>query len=96
MALSRRSQPYRRGAITRLPGRALSNMVAGKPLFKPNPMNVQRQTARMAKQQQANRELVGLHPAPPPRLGIFPGEGNPQPRLRRQSFVKRPRLRVYR
>lgn len=41
---SRRTQPYRRGA--REPGLALQMMLAGKPGFIPNPMDLERETMR--------------------------------------------------
>lgn len=42
MQPTRRSQPYRRGP--REPGLALQMMLAGKPGFQPNPMDLERET----------------------------------------------------
>ena len=45
MQPSRRTQPYRR-AGGREPGLALQMMLAGKPGFMPNPMDMERETMR--------------------------------------------------
>lgn len=45
MVPTRRSQPYRK-AGGREPGMALQMMLAGKPGFQPNPMDLERETLR--------------------------------------------------
>lgn len=43
---TRRTQPHRRGSDVRVPGPALSAMLAGQPASLPNPMDQQRRVQR--------------------------------------------------
>ena len=61
MIPTRTTQPYRRGP--RQQGAALSAMLAGKPMYLPNPADTQRQTAMMGRQKNPLAAMLGLPPS---------------------------------
>jgi hypothetical protein len=54
MKPTRRTQPYRRG-LARPPGGALTAMVMGRTLYGQNPQDVNRATAKMARNKQMQK-----------------------------------------
>lgn len=64
---TRKTQPYRKLGVPRLPGQALQNMLRGRTMTGTNPMDIQRGVQRLARAAASSRRKRPGRPARPTR-----------------------------